>query len=66
MVELINPSVWRNASWNTAFGVSAVSMTSAEYQTLPSRIVRGSARQPAIAVSQATGGWSLVSRAKGS
>jgi hypothetical protein len=32
MIEAIKPSVWRRASRNTAFSVSAVRIASGEYQ----------------------------------
>src|SRR3954451_17893605 len=51
MIELIKPSVWRRASRNTARSVSAVRIASGEYQAWPTRVVRGSARQAAIASS---------------
>src|SRR3954451_23391622 len=51
MIELIKPSVWRRASRNTARSVSAVRIASGEYQAWPPRVVRGSARQAAIASS---------------
>src|ERR1700693_3430519 len=51
MIEQIKPSVWRRARWNTAFSVSAVRIASGEYQACPPRVVRGAARQAAIASS---------------
>jgi hypothetical protein len=51
MIEPINPSVWRKASRNTAFSVRAVRIASGEYQACPPRVVRGAARQAAIASS---------------
>jgi len=45
-----SPSVWRRASRNTAFGVSAVRIASDELQTCPPRVVRGPAFQPASRV----------------
>jgi hypothetical protein len=51
MTEPINPSVWRSASWNSAFRVSAVRIASGKYQAYPPRVVRGAARQAAIASS---------------
>ena len=51
MIEPINPSVWRKASRNTAFSVRAVRIASGEFQACPPRVVRGAARQAAIASS---------------
>ena len=51
MIEPIKPSVWRRASQNTAFSVNAVRIASGEYQAWPPRVVRGAARQPALASS---------------
>ena len=50
-MEPISPSVWRSARRNTARSVSAVMIASGEYQGCPPRVVRGSARQAAIASS---------------
>ena len=51
MIEPIRPSVWRRASRNTAFSVSAVKIANAEYKAWPPRVVCGAARQPAMAPS---------------
>src|SRR4051795_12645566 len=51
MIEPISPSVWRRASRNTARSVSAVRIASGEYPAWPTRVVRGSSRQAAIASS---------------
>ena len=50
-MEPINPSVWRRARRNTARSVSAVRIARGEYQGCPPGVVRGSARQAAIAAS---------------
>jgi hypothetical protein len=50
-MEPISPSVWRRAKPNTARSVSAVRIARGEYQGCPPRVVRGSARQAAIAAS---------------
>ena len=50
-MEPISPSVWRSARRNTARSVSAVRIARGEYQGCPPRVVRGSARQAAIASS---------------
>ena len=50
-MEPIRPSVWRRPRRNTARSVSAVRIASGEYQGCPPRVVRGSARQAAIASS---------------
>ena len=49
MTEPIRPSAWRSARRNTARRVSAVRIARGEYQGCPPGVVRGSARQPAIA-----------------
>jgi hypothetical protein len=51
MIEPINPSVWRRARWNMALSVSAVRIANGEYQGCPPQVVRGAARQAAIASS---------------
>src|SRR3954463_4469200 len=51
MIEPIKPSVCRRANRNTARSVSAVRIASGEYHAWPPRVVRGSARQAAIAAS---------------
>ena len=51
-MEPISPSVWRSARRNTVRrSVSAVRIARGEYQGCPPRVVRGSARQAAIASS---------------
>jgi hypothetical protein len=51
MIEPINPSIWRRASRDMAFIVSAVRIASGEYHGWPPRVVRGAARQATIASS---------------
>ena len=51
MMEPIRPSVWRSARRNTARRLSAVRIARGEYQAWPPAVVRGAARQPAIASS---------------
>jgi hypothetical protein len=50
-MEPISPSVWRKARRNTVRSVSAVRIARGEYQGCPPRVVRGAARQAAIASS---------------
>ena len=50
-MEPISPSVWRKAKRNTARSVNAVRIARGEYQGCPPRVVRGAARQAAIASS---------------
>ena len=50
-MEPISPSVWRSARRNTARSVSAVRIARGEYQGCPPRVVRGAARQAAMAAS---------------
>jgi hypothetical protein len=50
-IEPISPSVWRKARRNTARSVSAVVIARGEYQGCPPRVVRGAARQAAMASS---------------
>ena len=50
-MEPIRPSVWRSAERNRTRSVSAVRIARGEYQGCPPRVVRGAARQAAIASS---------------
>jgi hypothetical protein len=50
-MDPISPSVWRRARRNTLRRVSAVVIARAESCGCPPRVVRGSARQAAIAAS---------------